>query len=174
MFAGTGNPIPLKGLTKIAYLKGPFTTLTDRLGYYLRTTPEKLKDKGYRDANAALSLRAAVFAMGEIGNSDRDGKLNAGRMPDGEILIAAKGGPELTVDAKGGRLECRPGAPARARARMVFSDLEAAGALLRGELGFLRGHWGGKARSGGLRAPARQPQQDPGPRAPLPALGGKP
>jgi hypothetical protein len=134
MFAGTGNPIPLKGLTKISYLKGPFTTLTDRLGYYLRTTPEKLKDKAYRDANAALSLRSAVFAMGEIGNSDREGKLNAGRMPDGEILLAAGGGPELTVAAKGGKLVCSPGAPAKARARMVFSDLEAAGALLRGEL----------------------------------------
>ena len=134
MFAGTGNPIPLKGFTKISYLKGPFTTLTDRLGYYLRTTPEKLKVKAYRDANAALSLRSAVFAMGEIGNSDREGKLNAGRMSDGEILLAAGGGPELTVAAKGGKLVCSPGAPAKARARMVFSDLESAGALLRGEL----------------------------------------
>jgi hypothetical protein len=134
MFAGTGNPIPLKGITQIAYLKGPFTTLTDRLVHYLRTSPEKLKDKAYRDANAALSLKSAVYAMGEIGNSDRDGRLNAGRMPDGEILLAAKGGPELTVAAKGGRLECRTGAPAKARARMVFADLEAAGALLRGEL----------------------------------------
>lgn len=134
MFAGTGNPIPLKGLTKISYLKGPFTVLTDRLGHYLMTSPEKLKEKSYRDANAALSLRAAVYAIGEIGNSDREGKLNAGRMPDGDILMAAKGGPELTISAKGGRLECRPGAPAKARARMVFSGLDAAGALLRGEL----------------------------------------
>jgi hypothetical protein len=135
MFAGTGNPIPLKGLTKISYLKGPFTTLTDRLGYYLRTTPERLSDKEYRDANAALSLVSAVFAIGEIGNSDRDGKLNAGRMPDGSILVGVgNGGPKLSVTASGGRLECGLGAPAKARARMVFSDLDAAGALLRGEL----------------------------------------
>lgn len=134
MFAGTGNPIPLKGITKLAYLKGPFSTLTDRLGHYMRTSPELLKDKAYRDANAALSLRAAVYALGEIGNSDREGKLNAARMPDGEILLAATGGPALTVASKAGKLECRNGAPAKARARMVFADLDSAGAMLRGEL----------------------------------------
>ena len=167
MFAGTGNPIPLKGLTKLAYLKGPFTTLTDRLTHYLRTSPELLKDKAYRDANASLSLRSAVYAIGEIGNSDREGRLNAGRMPDGEILLAAGGGPELTVAAKGGRLECSPGAPVKARARMVFSDLEAAGAMLRGELDSYAAIGAEKLVLGWLRAPPRQPQQDPGPRAPL-------
>ena len=134
MFAGTGNPIPLKGITKVGYLKGPFTTLTDRLGYYMRATPELLKDKSFRDANASLSLRAMVYALAEIGNSDREGRLNAARMPDGEVLLAAKGGPELTLAAKGGSLESRKGAPARFRAKMVFSDLDAAGALLRGEM----------------------------------------
>jgi hypothetical protein len=134
MFAGTGNPIPLKGLTKLSYLKGPFTVLTDRMGYYMRAKPELLKDRNYRDANASLSLRAAVYALAEIGNSDRAGKLNAARMPDGDILLTAKGGPELTLVAKGGHLECRKGAPAKTRARMIFSDLDAAGALLRGEM----------------------------------------
>jgi len=134
MFAGTGNPIPLKGITKVAYLKGPFTTLTDRLGHYMRPKPELLADEAYRNANAALSLRAAMYALAEIGNHDHDGSLNAARMPDGEILIAARGGPELTLAASGGRLECRKGPPARLRARMVFSDLGAAGELLRGEM----------------------------------------
>jgi hypothetical protein len=134
MFAGTGSPIPLKGLTKIAYLTGPFTAFTDRLSHYLKPTSELLRDKAYRDANASLSLLAAVYALCQIGDSDHDGKLNAGRMPDGEIFLGAGGGPELTVVAKGGSLECRNGAPERPRARMVFSDLESAGAMLRGEL----------------------------------------
>jgi len=134
LFAGKGNPIPLKGLTKIAYLKGPFTILTERLGYYLRAKPELLADKGFKEANASLSLRAAVYALAEIGNSDREGRLNAARMPDGEVLLAAKGGPELTLESKGGRLACRKGLPARLRARMVFADLDSAGALLRGEM----------------------------------------
>jgi hypothetical protein len=134
MFAGTGNPIPLKGITKIGFLKGPFTILTDRLGHYMRPKPELLKDRAYRDANAALSLRAAVYAISEIGNGDHDGRLNAARMPEGEILVAARGGPELTVSSSSGRLETRKGPPAKLRARMVFSDLESAGALLRGEM----------------------------------------
>lgn len=134
MFAGTGNPIPLKGLTKISYLKGPFTLLTDRLGFYLRTTPELLKGKPYRDANASLSMHAAVYTIGEVGNSDRDGKLNAGRMSDGEILFSAKGGPAFTIAARGGKLACSKGEPAKARAHMVLASLDAAGSLLRGEL----------------------------------------
>ena len=134
MFAGTGKPIPLKGLTKIGYLKGPFSTLTDRLGHYMRPKPELLKDKAYREANAALSLRAAVYAMTEIGNHDRDGKLNAARMADGEILLGTKNGLDLTIAVKGGRLEAHKGQPTKRRARMVFADLESAGALLRGEM----------------------------------------
>lgn len=134
MFAGTGNPIPLKGITKIKYLTGPFTELTDRLGHYLRTTPELLKEEKYRLANASLSLHAAVFAMGEVANSDRDGKLNAARIANGQIHVAAKSGPQFTIAVDGGKLACSKGEPAKMKAKMVFSDLEAAGNVLRGEL----------------------------------------
>ncbi|MBU0929289.1 MAG: hypothetical protein KKA67_16165 [Spirochaetes bacterium] len=136
MFAGTGNPIPLKGLTKIGYLKGPFTALTDRLTHYLRAKPELLKDAKFRAANSELSLHVAFYALSEIANADPDGRLNAGRMTDGAILIAAKGGPALTIAVKDGRLETRNGdveVPGK-RARMVFSSLDAAGQLIRGEL----------------------------------------
>jgi len=134
MFAGTGNPIPLKGITKIGYLKGPFTTLTDRLTHYLRAKPELLKDAKYRTANAELSLHTAFYALSEIANNDPDGRLNAARMADGGILIAAKGGPSVSVVAKGGRLETRKGEARENRARMVFAGIEDAGALIRGEL----------------------------------------
>jgi hypothetical protein len=134
MFAGTGNPIPLKGLTKLSWLKGPFTRLTDRLSFYLKTTPERLQDPAYRTANAALSLCAAAYAVVEVGNNDRYGKLNAARMADGELRMAAAGGPDLGLIVEGGRLRCRRGASPRPRARMEFVDLESAGAMLRGEL----------------------------------------
>jgi len=134
MFAGTGKPIPVKGLTKLGYLTGPFTRLTERLGYHLRATPELLKDKRYREANAALSLCAAVYAAAEVGNNDAYGKLNASRMVDGEVRIAAEGGPDFGLLVQGGRLECLKGASPRPRARMVFADLESAGAMMRGEM----------------------------------------
>ncbi len=134
MFAGTGNPIPIKGLTKIGYLKGPFTTLTDRLTHYLRARPELLKDAKYRAANAELSLHTAFYALSEIANHDPDGRLNAARMADGGVLVAARGGPAVTVLAKGGRLETRKGEAAGVRARMVFASLDKAGAMIRGEM----------------------------------------
>lgn len=134
MFAGKGGPIPLKGFTKISYLQGPFAILTDRLTHFLRPSPESLADEVYRDANADLSLHAMVFALCEVGNGDREGRLNAARMPEGDVLIAVRGGTELTVRVRGGSLECRKGAPRKPRAKMVFPDLAAAGALLRGEI----------------------------------------
>ena len=134
MFAGTGNPIPIKGLAKIAYLKGPFTTLTDRLTHYLRAKPELLKDAGYRKANAELSLHTAFYALSEIANNDPDGRVNAARMADGGILVSVTGGPALSVVAKGGRLETRKGQAPENRARMVFASVDDAGALIRGEL----------------------------------------
>ena len=173
MFAGTGNPIPLKGLTKISYLKGPFTILTDRLGYYLRTSPEKLEDKTFRDANAALSLAAAVFAMGEIGNSDREGRLNAGRMPDGSILVGVgNGGPKLTVTASGGRLECGPGAPAKAPSQDGLLGPRRGGRPAPGRARFLCRHRRREADPRRLRADAGHSQQDTGHRTPLSAIGG--
>jgi len=134
MFAGTGKPIPLKGLTKLGYLTGPFTRLTERLAYHMRATPELLKDKGYREGNAALSLCAAVYAAAEVGNNDPLGKLNAARMADGEVRIAAEGGPDFGLSVHRGHLECRKGASPRPRARMVFADLESAGEMMRGEM----------------------------------------
>lgn len=134
MFAGTGSPIPLKGLTKLGWLTGPFSKLTERLSFYLKPTPELLADSAYRNANSVLSLHVAAYAIAEVGDFDADGKLNAARMADGGVLVAAEGGPSLTVVAENGKLTTVKGASPKVRARMVFSDIEAAGAMLRGEL----------------------------------------
>jgi hypothetical protein len=149
MFAGTGNPVPLKGFTKLGYLKGPFTRLTERLAHYLKTTPELLHDANYRKANAALSLCAAAYASVEVGNNDRFGKLNAARMADGELRIAAVGGPELGLHVEAGHLRCTKGSSARPRARMEFADLESAGAMLRGEIDSYTAIGAGKLVLGG-------------------------
>jgi hypothetical protein len=149
MFAGTGGPIPLRGFTKIGWLKGPFTTLTDRLSYYLKPTAELLSDQNYRKANSALSLHVAAYAIAEVGNYDSDGKLNTARMTDGGLLVAARGGPELTVVAKEKSLTTVKGADPSVRARMVFAGLEEAGAMLRGELSAYAAIGSGKISLGG-------------------------
>ena len=149
MFAGTGGPIPLKGFTKIGWLKGPFTRLTERLSFYLKPTKALLADKSYRIANSVLSLHVAAYAISEVGNHDADGKLNAARMTDGGLLIAAEGGPALTVTARGKTLSTAKGAAPGIRARMVFTGIEEAGAMLRGELSPYAAIGAGKIKLGG-------------------------
>ena len=41
---GTVTPIPSKGFTKIGFLTGPFTKLTDRLTAFLKPDPAALED----------------------------------------------------------------------------------------------------------------------------------
>ncbi len=134
LFAGEGKPIPVRGFTRLGYLSGPFTQLTERLSHYLRPRSELLSDRSYRAANAELSLHAAFYALSEVGNHDPDGRLNAARMADGGVLVAAKGGPAMTVLARGGRLETRKGQAEGIRARMIFASLDKAGAMIRGEM----------------------------------------
>lgn len=134
MFDGTGNPIPTKGLRRISYLKGPFTQITDRLSHFLRPTPELLADADYCQTNALLTLHVAVYALAEIGNSDQVGRAIAATMPDGQIQLAIKGGPALVLSSQGGRLRVTEGLASNRRAKMVFTELGAAGEVLRGEL----------------------------------------
>ena len=67
MMDGNGTPIPLKGFTKLPFLSGDFTKLTDRLEYYLKPTDEALKDSAYLELNTRLTLNTAVFGIREIG-----------------------------------------------------------------------------------------------------------
>lgn len=134
MFAGTGNPIPIRGLRRISYLTGPFTQITDRLSHFLKATPELLTDPGYRNANAIATLYLASFALAEIGNSDATGTQIAANMADGTIQLAVKDGPAVALRVRNRRLKAIPGLTNDWRAKMIFADLESAGAVLRGEL----------------------------------------
>lgn len=134
MFAGTGNPVPTKGLRRIKYLTGPFTQITDRLTHFLKPEGDALDDPAYRTANATLTLHLAAYALAEIGNRDHVGRGITGRMPDGDIVLAVRNGPGLTLSCRHHRLKVRPGVGKNWRAKMVFADVESAGQVLRGEL----------------------------------------
>ncbi|MFZ5354485.1 MAG: hypothetical protein ACOZCL_17415 [Bacillota bacterium] len=135
MFEGKANPIPLKGLTKISFLKNEFTKLTERLSFYLKPTDALLKDKNYHRLNTILTANTAIFALSQIGNHDRLGKLNAYRMPDGIISIQASDGSlALNVTADHGVLTPKKGKADKPRAIMEFSDLETANNLLNGKV----------------------------------------
>ncbi|WBW94877.1 hypothetical protein [Oceanirhabdus sp. W0125-5] len=135
MIEGNGKPIPIKGFTKIKFLTNEFITLTNKLTYYLKPTEELLKNNSYIKINTILTSYTAFFALCEIGNSDRIGKLNASRIPNGLISVSVlNGGPSIQILAKNGHLEAIKGTASSPRASMIFSDIETANAVLNGNL----------------------------------------
>jgi hypothetical protein len=134
MVAGTGNPIPLKGLTRLGFLTGPFSELAKRLGAVLKADAAARTDAKLAKTNAELLLYTATFALAEVGNHDPVGKLNAARIPDGIIEIGIEGGPAVSITAKSGRLSAAKGRTGKARAAMTFESMEAARALFNGEV----------------------------------------
>lgn len=135
MFEGKAKPIPLKGFTKISFLTNEFTKLTDRLSYFLKPTENLLQNPVYQKINTILTANTAFFALAEIGNYDRVGKMNASRIDDGVISISVlNGGPAINITAKDGRLQTAKGAGISPRAYMSFSNMETANAILNGKL----------------------------------------
>jgi hypothetical protein len=133
MIDGKANPIPLKGLTRIKFLTNEFTKITDRLAYYLKPTDELLKNPHYFNINTYLTAYTAFYALGEIGNTDPIGQLNAKRIPDGIISISVLNGPAVHIEVKEGLLQVSKGAHNKPRASMVFQSAETANAILNGK-----------------------------------------
>lgn len=133
MIDGKANPIPLKGLTKIGFLKNEFIKLTNQLSFYLKPNEELLKDNKYFTINTILTSYTAFFALGEIGNNDKIGKLNSKRIPDGIILVSVENGPSINIKASNGHLELSKEASSKPRATMYFTNLKAANQLLNGK-----------------------------------------
>ena len=136
MVDGTANPIPLRGLTKIGFLTGPFTKHTDRLSRYLRPEGDALEDPDFYAINTRLTAFVAFHSLSEVGNWDDLGKMNASQVPDGVLQVKVEGdnGPALAVTAESGRLTTSVGVHPDHRCLMWFQDLKALGQLISGEI----------------------------------------
>jgi hypothetical protein len=103
MMDGNGNPIPLKGFTKLGFLTKDFPKVTDKLEYYLKPTDELLKDKKYLEMNTRLTLNTAAFAVPEIALLDPEGKKSAPHISNGAIVMKIlPKGPAIHILAKDG------------------------------------------------------------------------
>ncbi|MDC7233289.1 MAG: hypothetical protein PQJ58_08650 [Spirochaetales bacterium] len=134
MIDGSGNPIPLKGFTKIGFLTGPFMKLADKLNYYLRPEGVLLDDPEYFRINTEMTAYTAFFALAEIGNHDRKGKLSASHMPDGVLQVRVEEGIGVQLHVNKGVLSCVKGHHEDPRAILSFSSLESAHKVLNGKL----------------------------------------
>ncbi len=137
MFDGKALPGVKKGLTRIKFLQDNFTKLTDRLAYFLKPTAELLEDEVYFKINTYLTFHTAFFALAQIANNDRIGKMNAYSVPDGIVNVVVADGPALHIAVdKQHRFTAEPGAAETPRAQMIFSGLKEAAGILGGKVDF--------------------------------------
>jgi hypothetical protein len=134
MIEGRGNPIPIKGFTRLGFLKRDFTRVTEKLEYYLKPTPELLEDEEYLALNTRLTLHTAAFAVREIGLLDPIGKLVASHIGNGSVnLKILPHGPAVCVNFKDGDIEPRKGEAERPMAVMWMKNVKAANDFLSGK-----------------------------------------
>ncbi len=144
MIDGKANPIPLKGFTKLGFLTGPFMKLADKLNYYLRPEGDLLKNPDYFKINTEMTAYAAFFALAEIANYDRMGKMSGKSMPDGILQVKVEDGIGIQIKVSRGNLSCTKGDHKDPRAVLSFRNLDVAHQVLNGKLDTFTGLGNGK------------------------------
>ncbi len=136
MFENSANPIPLKGFTKLGFLKNEFPTITERLEYFLKADEERLAKPGYVEVNTALSLYTAAHAVCELIQLDPIAQLVGKQMPAGTLqFTVAPDGPyaHIVYDGNGGAQAFR-GVADNPAASITFRDCATANQLFNGNL----------------------------------------
>jgi len=130
---------------RAGFLLKTFTQLAERLSYFLKPTDELLKDKEYFKINTYLTGYTAFFALCEIGNSDRVGKLVASRIPAGKIQLNVEGGPKMQIIIDDNHfMKVEMGTAEEPHAIMQFNSLEVANDILNGKSDIYSGLGAGK------------------------------
>lgn len=131
---GTTTPFPSKGFTKIGFLTGNFTKLTDILSRYLKASEEELADDAFFAASTEMMLYVVANALVQVANHDKIGRFTAGNMVDGTIVLGIKDGPAAAVEVVNHGLRALPALPEHPSAIMEFADLRLARGLFEGRV----------------------------------------
>jgi len=135
MFDGAANPIPLKGFTKLGFLKKDFASLTDRLEHYLRPQAGQPQDENYLRINTIFMLQTGVYAAGELAMLDPVLARVASRMRKGALQIdVGPEGPYIHAIFDDGVVTVKKGSAERPMAVMTFKDIRTVNDLLNGRL----------------------------------------
>jgi len=135
MFDGKGNPIPIKGFTRLGFMTKKFPKLTEKLEHYLKPNDELLKDQKYLQMNTRLTLNTAAWAVKELSLLDPPSMACAQNVRDGTVLLKVlPDGPAVHIRAFNGQLEPGKGDVERPMARMLMRNQEVANAFLNGKM----------------------------------------
>ena len=135
MFEGTGTPIPLKGFTKIGFLTGDFTKLTEKLEYYLKPEEGVTPSGDYKKINTELTLLTGAYALKELTEYDPIGIATASHMRDGTIVLKVMpDGPAVSINVEDGILSPSYGEDKKPMARLELKNIDIANKFLNGEI----------------------------------------
>ena len=135
MFENKGNPIPVKGFTRLEFLTKDFPKLTARLEYYLKPTDELLKDKAYLEMNTRFTLNTAAFAARELALLDPVGRMISSHMGHGVLQFEIlPDGPAVYLDFSDDSIDVRKGKASRPMAIMGMKGVRVANDFLNGKL----------------------------------------
>lgn len=150
LLEGTYTPIPTRGLTKAAFLTGPFTRLTDRLAAFLRPSPGALEDPEFFRLSTTLLFHVIAEAAAQTANEDPIGQCSAASIVDGTARLAIKDGPAAALCCRDHRILAVHQDPARYLSYMEFQDMATARRLFDGELNAIAAVGLGQVRIGGM------------------------
>jgi hypothetical protein len=135
MFDGTAQPVPVKGLRKLGFLKKQFTQLTDRMAYYLRPSDELLADPDYLALNARLTLNTAALALPILLEHDAQAANFRGAFTNGSITLEVlPDGPSVGLVLGPSFIRPVQGRIEKPSALIRMRDLQTASAFLNGTM----------------------------------------
>ncbi len=133
MVDGEAQPLPVASPAGLKFLTGPFSTLADLLGTYLRPSDEDLADPDFKTTSTLMTLNVAASAIAQVANEDRSGRFSASMVPDGQVALEVGDDIDLRLHVTDSVFTFVPGEPtAPARAALRFADLDVAGDVLAG------------------------------------------
>lgn len=134
MMEGKGNPIPVKGFTKLGFLLKDFPKVTDRLEYYLTPNDELLKDARYAAMNTRLTMNTAAFSVREIGLNDPVLRKVASHIMDGIVAMnILPEGPSVSVEFRKGDIIPGKNTVEKPMAKIDFKNITIANNFLNGK-----------------------------------------
>ena len=147
---GTVTPIPSKGFTKVGFLLGPFTKLTDRLGAFLKPAPGALSDPEFFRISTTLMFHVIAEAIAQVANQDTIGQFSASNIVDGTAKLSIAGGPAVALCCRDHRLTAVHQAPEQFLSYMEFQGMHLARDLFDGQVNAIAAVGLGQVRIGGM------------------------
>lgn len=140
MMDGNANPIPLKGFTKLGFLKKEFPKVVEKLIFYLRPTDELLADARYLERNTRLTLQTAVFAVQELSVVEPVSRMISRQLHDATaVLKVAPDGPAVNMAIKNGIIISGKGDLRKPMASLTMRNMQVANDFLNGRMDIFAG-----------------------------------